>query len=123
MTPGGYHSFEHRWALAETFRFCRRIGKARIEARVRSLNRYAKNALAAMPHVTLHTPRADALSAGIVCFSVRGLTPEQTVARLRTRGVIATPTPYTPSYIRFTPGILNTRAEVRRALAAVRELG
>ena len=28
MTPGGFHSFEHRWALAEAFRFHQRIGKA-----------------------------------------------------------------------------------------------
>jgi isopenicillin-N epimerase len=122
MTPGGYHSFEHRWALAEAFRFCQRIGKARIDARVHSLNRYVKDGLATMPHVTLHTPRSDALSAGIVCFSVSGLTPEAAVARLRARGISATPTPYAPSYVRFTPGIVNTRAELRRALAAVRAL-
>jgi isopenicillin-N epimerase len=122
MTPGGYHSFEHRWALAEAFRFCQRIGKARIDARVHSLNRYVKDGLATMPHVTLHTPRSDALSAGIVCFSVGGLTPEAAVARLRARGISATPTPYAPSYVRFTPGIVNTRAELRRALAAVRAL-
>ena len=122
MTPGGYHSFEHRWALAEAFGFCQAIGKARISARVHALNRYVKEGLAAMPHVTLHTPRSDALSAGIVCFSVRGMGPEEVVARLRTRGIIATPTPYTPSYARLTPGIVNTRAELRRTLAAVRAL-
>jgi isopenicillin-N epimerase len=122
MTPGGYHSFEHRWALADAFRFCQGIGKARIDARVHSLSRYVKDGLASMPNVTLQTPRADALSAGIVCFSVRGMTPARAVARLRARGIVATPTPYTPSYVRFTPGILNTRAELRRALAAVRAL-
>jgi isopenicillin-N epimerase len=122
MTPGGYHSFEHRWALAESFRFCQAIGKARIAARIHALNRYVKEGLAAMTHVTLHTPRSDSLSAGIVCFSVRGMSPDQVVARLRRRGIVATPTPYAPSYVRFTPGILNTRAELRRALAAVREL-
>ena len=31
MTPGGYHSFEHRWALGEAFRFHLAIGKQRVD--------------------------------------------------------------------------------------------
>src|SRR5438105_1924140 len=42
MTPGGFHSFEHRWALAEAFRFHQRIGKARIAERTHALNRQLK---------------------------------------------------------------------------------
>src|SRR5205823_6716832 len=34
MTPGGFHSFEHRWALADAFRFHGGIGKARIAKRI-----------------------------------------------------------------------------------------
>ena len=34
MTPGGFHSFEHRWALADAFRFHAGIGKARIAKRI-----------------------------------------------------------------------------------------
>jgi selenocysteine lyase/cysteine desulfurase len=33
MTPGGFHSFEHRRALAEAFRLQQRIGKRCIAAR------------------------------------------------------------------------------------------
>src|SRR5512133_580443 len=29
MTPGGFHTFEHRWALADAFDFRRRIGRGR----------------------------------------------------------------------------------------------
>ena len=64
MTPGGFHSFEHRWALAEAFRFHGRIGKRRVAARIHALNRRLKAGLAGMGHVTLITPRSDALSAG-----------------------------------------------------------
>src|SRR5262249_38326277 len=39
MTPGGFHSFEHRWALAEAFRFHEAISRDRIAGRVRELNR------------------------------------------------------------------------------------
>jgi isopenicillin-N epimerase len=122
MTPGGFHSFEHRWALAEAFRFHMRIGKRRIEARIHALNRRLKAGLASMSHVTLVTPLSDALSAGLVCFSVDGLSPDAVVAALRRRRVIATVTPYNPPYARLAPGLLNTPADVDRALGAIRSL-
>jgi isopenicillin-N epimerase len=75
-----------------------------------------------MAHVTLKTPRADVLSAGLVCFDVRGLSPGAVVSALRRRRIIATVTPYTPSYVRLAPGLLNTPAQVDRALAAIRAL-
>jgi isopenicillin-N epimerase len=123
MTPGGFHSFEHRWALADAFAFHRRIGKARVASRTHALNRQLKAALAAMRHVTLHTPRSDSLSAGLVCFEVRGLSPEQVVDGLLERGIVATVTPYTLSYARIAASILNTPAEIGRALRAIRALG
>jgi isopenicillin-N epimerase len=122
MTPGGFHSFEHRWALAQAFRFHEQVGKARIEARIHALNRRLKDGLAGMPHVTLHTPRADALSAGLVCFTVRRLDPGRVVSRLRARGIVATQTPYDPSYARLGAGLLNTQAEVARTLREIRAL-
>lgn len=122
MTPGGFHSFEHRWALAEAFGFHRSIGKSRIDRRVHALNRRLKAGLAPMRHVTLKTPRPDALSAGLVCFEVRNLSPSAVVAALRRRRIIATVTPYTPSYVRLAPGLLNTPAEVDQALAAIKRL-
>ena len=122
FTPGGFHSFEHRWALAEAFRFHGRIGKARVASRIHALNRRLKQGLAAMSHVTLLTPRADALSAGIVVFSVDRLSPGAVIAALARRRIVATVTPYTPSYARLAPGLLNTPGEVDRVLAAVRAL-
>jgi selenocysteine lyase/cysteine desulfurase len=122
FTPGGFHSFEHRWALSEAFRFHGRIGKARVAARIHGLNRRLKEGLAAMPHVRLLTPRSEALSAGIVVFSVDGLSPRAVVAALARRRIVATVTPYSPSYPRLAPGLLNTPGEVDRVLAAVRAL-
>jgi selenocysteine lyase/cysteine desulfurase len=122
MTPGGFHSFEHRWALAEAFRFRQRIGRRRVAARTHALNAQLKSGLAAMRHVTLHTPRAASLSAGLVCFEVDGLTPQQVVDRLHARGIIATVTPYAESYARLGATILNTPAEIERTLRAVRAL-
>jgi len=64
MTPGGFHSFEHRWALGEAFEFQREIGKAQVAARIHALNRRCKDGLATMKHITLLTPHRDDLSSG-----------------------------------------------------------
>jgi isopenicillin-N epimerase len=122
MTPGGFHSFEHRWALSEAFRFHMRIGKRRIEQRIQALNRRLKAGLASMSHVTLVTPRSNALSAGLVCFTVDRLSPDAVVEALRRRRIIATVTPYNPPYARLAPGLLNSTGDVDRALRAIRAL-
>ena len=122
MTPGGFHSFEHRWALDEAFRFHRRIGRARIAARTHALNSRFKRGTAAMRHVLLRTPRATSLSAGLVCFEVRGISPQEVADHLLRRGVVATVTPYTPTFARVAPSILNTPAEIDRALRALASL-
>ena len=75
-----------------------------------------------MGHVTLHTPLAEALSAGIVCFEVDRLSPDAVVAALGRRRIVATVTPYSPPYARLAPAVFNTTAEIDRALAAVRAL-
>jgi isopenicillin-N epimerase len=122
MTPGGFHSFEHRWALSEAFRFHRRIGKERVAARIHDLNRRLKEGLSSLPHVTLYTPRAEGLSAGLVCFDVSGLDPAAVVERLAARRVVATVTPYATSYARLAPGLLNSPEDVNATLGAIRGL-
>jgi len=122
MTPGGFHSFEHRWALSEAFQFHQAIGKARIAERIHALNRHLKAGLAEMHHVTLHTPLADDLSAGIVCFEVEGLRPRQVVGRLREHGIIASVTPYATRYARLAPSLLTSPEEVDRTLREVENL-
>ncbi len=122
MTPGGFHSFEHRWALGEAFRFHQRIGKPRIAERIHSLNRQLKEGLAKMSHIKLHTPPADDLSAGIVCFEVDGTTPEEVVTRLRERRIIASVTPYAIRYARLAPSLLTSPEEIDTALREVRAL-
>ncbi len=121
-TPGGFHSFEHRWALAEAFRFHLSLGKPRVAERIHALNRQCKEGLAALPGITLYTPLADELSSGLICFDVRGLTPPQVVQRLRQQGIIATTTPYATSYARVAPGLLNTPDEIDATLRAIRAL-
>jgi isopenicillin-N epimerase len=122
MTPGGFHSFEHRWALAEAFQLHLAIGKPRVAARIHDLNAQFKEGLAAMPHVTLYTPPDPSVSAGLVCFDVDRLRPGAVVERLDRQRIIATVTPYQTSYARVAPGLLNSPEEVETALNAIRGL-
>ena len=121
-TPGGFHSFEHRWALGEAFEFHREIGKAQIAGRVHELNRQCKDGLAAMKHITLHTPRQDAVSSGLITFEVSGIGPREFVKRMRAKRIVASSTPYATSYARLAPGLLNTPEEVDAVLREVRQL-
>ncbi len=121
-TPGGFHAFEHRWALAEAFRFHQKIGKARVTARIHELGQRCREALAAIPKVKLHTPMSEALSSGITCFEIDGMDPKTIVERLLARKIVASDSPYLNSYARLTPGLLNTPEEVDRAVAEVKAI-
>ncbi|WP_413933429.1 aminotransferase class V-fold PLP-dependent enzyme [Nitrospira sp. BLG_1] len=122
MTPGGFHSFEHRWALDEAFLFHKTIGKSKVTQRIYELNQQLKQGLAAMPHVTLHTPMTQDLSAGIVCFEVAGLAPRQVVEKLRQRNIVASVTPYATKYARLAPSLINSAEEIDTTLRAINEL-
>lgn len=122
FTPGGFHSFEHRWALGEAFRFHQQIGKDRVQERIHGLNSQAKEALAGMPHVRLLTPRSPELSAGIITFEVDGHDADAVVAHLHHRGITGSTSPYPVSYPRIAPSALNSPAEVDQTVAAIAEL-
>lgn len=119
MTPGGFRAYEHRWALRDAFDYHLAIGKAPIERRIHELTSRCKAGLAKMSRVTVHTPADPSLSSGIVTFEVAGMKPDEVVAKLLAAKIVATTTPYRPSYARFTPGIVNTPEEVDAALAAL----
>lgn len=122
MTPGGFHSFEHRWALDEAFTFHQTIGKSKVTQRIYELNQQLKQGLAAMPHVTLHTPMSQDLSAGIVCFEVAGLAPRQVVEKLRQRNIAGSVTPYATKYARLAPSLINSPKEIETTLEEIRKL-
>lgn len=122
MSPGGFKPFEHQWAMAEAFRFHEAIGKPQVAKRTHELSRQIKEGLAKMAHVRLYTPMDDALSAGIVCFGVNGISARRVVERLAENSIVATTTPYRESYPRFSPCVYNTREDVDAALRQVRAL-
>ncbi|HET7745702.1 MAG TPA: aminotransferase class V-fold PLP-dependent enzyme, partial [Vicinamibacteria bacterium] len=122
MSPGGFHAYEHLWALPAAFAFHARIGRARVAGRIHELNAQLKDGLSGMRHVRVLTPRDPALSAGLVAFELAGRTGEDVVKELHRRKVVASTSPYKPSLPRLAGSLLNTPAEVEQALRAVRAL-
>jgi selenocysteine lyase/cysteine desulfurase len=122
LTPGGFHSFEHRWVLPEAFAFHNSIGRERVEARVRGLASRLKTQLADVRGVRLRTPQSPGLSAGLVCLEVAGRDPSEVVAHLASRRIVASVTPYAQRYVRLGPGIVNTPEHIDAAVAAVASL-
>ena len=122
MSPGGFHSFEHRWALPQAFDLHLQLGKAQVAKRIHQLNTQTKEGLAKMPHVTLYTPMSAELSSGLVCFDVDGVSQNDVVKRMHDKGIIMSSTPYRKSYARFAPSLINNEAEIDRALAEIRAM-
>ena len=123
FTPGGYHAFEHRWALAEAFAFRQEIGRERAAERTHALTTRLKEGLGGIAGITVKTPLDEQLSAGLVCCDVPGGVGEDVVPRLREEhGVVASLTPYASRYLRFGPSIVNSEDDVDRAVAAVSAL-
>jgi selenocysteine lyase/cysteine desulfurase len=123
MTPGGFHSFEHRWALADAFAFQERWGRQRVRDHTHGLASALKEGLGRIAGVRVVTPREESLSAGIVCFELDALPAREAVDRLLAEHrVVASVTPYAVEYVRLGPSIVNGEADVERALRAVRAL-
>ena len=123
MSPGGFHSFEHRWALPAAFDLHLQLGKAQVQKRIHQLNTQTKKGLAKMSHVTVHTPMSSELSSGLVCFDVDGVPPTSVVKRMHDKGIIMSNTPYRQSHARFAPSLLNNETEIERALAEIQAMG
>jgi selenocysteine lyase/cysteine desulfurase len=121
-TPGGYHSFEHRWAVAEAFRFHLDIGKAAVARRTSEQASQLKAGLADIEGVDVVTPADPGLSAGIVCVSTGAVAPAGVVSALADRRIAASVTPYRESYLRFGPSIVTAPEEVDAVVDAMREL-
>jgi L-cysteine/cystine lyase len=90
-----------------------------IYARIAALGQYCYDALAAVDGVMLHTPRKQ--MAGLVHFSVAGITPADLTTKLCKRGIIIRHTPHPPAN-RVSIGFYNTEAEVNQLVEAIAEI-
>ncbi|HYG39724.1 MAG TPA: aminotransferase class V-fold PLP-dependent enzyme [Cytophagales bacterium] len=122
LTPGGFHSFEHRWSLNTAFDFLQQIGKSKIQARTYELNTMLKNGLKEIGHVKLHTPMDPKLSCAINTFEVAGMAPELVIEKLYKKKIVGSTTPYREVYARLTPCIINNEEEVKTCLTAIENI-
>ncbi|WP_085631406.1 aminotransferase class V-fold PLP-dependent enzyme [Pseudomonas sp. R16(2017)] len=120
MTPGGFHAFEHRWALSEAFKLHLRLGKADVQARIHALNSYLKQRLLQRPQIELVTPLSPAFSAGFTFFRVKGKDSDKVAAHLMANRVVADAVHRDVGpVIRTAPGLLNDEAQIDRLLAVL----
>ena len=118
MAPGGFHAFEHQWAMDAAFRMHEAMGRGRVAGRIAELNTRLKQQLAGHRKIRIHTPVSPALSAGLVAFEIDGLSPQDIVKRLGEQHIIASTSPYAKPYARLAPSLVNTPEEVDRAARA-----
>lgn len=122
VTPGGFHSFEHRWALNEAFDYHMKIGKEKIQNRTRELNTLMKEGMLSNNKIKLHTPLSTDLSSGINAFEFKGMDAVSLVNKLRDFKIYGSTSPYKTIYARLTPCILNTEDEVMQCLSALESI-
>ena len=122
VSPGGFCAFEHLFAMDAAFALHDQLGRARVAGRIAELNGRLRGELASMKKVTLHTPVAAPLAAGIVCFEVAGVAPAQVVERLKARRIVASTSPYAVTYARVAAGIMVSPEEVETTLREIRAI-
>ncbi len=83
LDPSGQRSDAMLYALDEALNFNNRIGKIRIERRIKVLAARLKQELAKIPGVKVHTPADPYLSAGLNAFSMGGALEAKLVDYLR----------------------------------------
>ena len=119
-TPGGFHSFEHRWALPEAVDVHAKLGgRANVARRtVRSPNVSStvltRSTACACGHPATVSVGRPRLLRG--CRRRPGRGRRHAEERHR---VVASVTPYRTRYVRFGPSVANDTADVDRAIEAV----
>lgn len=83
LDPQGQRSDAFIMALDEALNFQNRIGRTRIERRIKVLAGRLKRELARIPGIKVHTPVDPYLSAGLTSFSLKGINPARLVDFLR----------------------------------------
>lgn len=119
---GGFATYDHLFALPAAMEFMQKLGRAQVAGRITELSTRVRDGLAEMRGVKLRTPRDPALSAGFTMFDVDGLRGGQVVEHLAKKRIQISTAFYRIPYARISTAMINTPAEVDKALRAVAEL-
>jgi selenocysteine lyase/cysteine desulfurase len=123
MTPGGFHTFEHRAAVHKAFEFHGRIGKQVVQDRIHTLNQRLKQQLEDLPGVKLMTPLGSELSAGFTFFNITGKPAAAVEKALAEHRINASAADRDAGpVVRMAPGIVNSEAEIDAAIGVIKKL-
>jgi len=126
LDPSGQRSDAMLFALDEALNFNNRIGKSRIERRIKALAARLKQELAKIPGAKVHTPVDPYLSAGLTAFSMGGGLESRLVDYLREKHnlvVRTTGSPDAGTYgVRVSTPIYVSTKEVDLVVEGVRTL-
>jgi len=126
LDPSGQRSDAMLFALDEALNFNNRIGKSRIERRIKALAARLKQELAKIPGAKVHTPIDPYLSAGLTAFSMGGGLESRLVDYLREKHnlvVRTTGSPDAGTYgVRVSTPIYVSTKEVDLVVEGVRTL-
>lgn len=120
MSPGGFHAFENRFAVADAVNFHQSLGRDRIAARLAELNTSLRVRLQTVPGVRLITPLDESMASGLVCFRYRDLPARQVLHLLEEHKVYGTvtPDPRHPAP-RLSAGLMNGPEHIDAAITAL----
>jgi isopenicillin-N epimerase len=126
LDPQGQRSDAILFALDEAMNFQNKIGRTRIERRIKVLAGHLKQELAKIPGVELQTPTDPYLSAGLTKFSMKGADAAKLVEYLRekyNRVVRTAGSPAAGTYgVRVSTPIYVSTKEVDMVVEGVRTL-
>lgn len=123
MTPGGFHTFEHRWALRKAFEFHLQLGKENVETRIHFLNTYLKDRLNEINGIELVTPMSTDLSAGFTFFRATNRSAEEVQKVMQDHKIIVSPADRDAGpVVRMSPGLLNSTEEIDEAVEVLHEI-
>lgn len=97
----------------------RSVGWEWAYSRIAALGRACYDALAALPGVTMRTPRDEI--AGLVAFTVAGIEPLELTKRLGERGIIIRHL-IEPAVNRVSTGFYNSSDDIARLVVGIREM-
>ena len=109
-------------AIVPAMDFLESIGKARIEARLRAIVARLRRGIEAIPGVSILTPPDPAINAGILIFSLPGITGSDAFEALYREHDIGSARAGLVDGVRLSPHIYNTLADADRVVDALKAI-
>ena len=122
FTPGGYHSFEHRWALADAFKWHGGLGRDKVAARIHGLAKRLKDGIADMPTCGSSRRGSRRSRPGSSASTSTGCSRRTPSQRLAQRRIRATVTPYADRHVRLGTSLHVDERDVDAAVGAIKAL-